>query len=302
MDAPFGWRDYLFVAWSVATALAGGWFLAQGVAHPAVDRPRRLWKPLSVFLSPLPIFIFFAGMAGAGLFLPLLGGLGGDSLTAKALASLGGQAVGAATLLALTFFLPGSVQWAPTATTDDREPPAVAEQAGAAEIGAAWRAFNVRTWLQAYLGLIALAVVAALLWKGFYFFCEQNGQKLPEEPQEIVALVAGYDWSGPWSPMLAFALAIVVGAPVAEELTFRGMLYPALKGWLPRGYAVVLTGLLFGLIHGSLSAFLPLAAFGCVLCLFRDRYGLVTCMALHMLFNLLTFVWLCIAPNAATRF
>ena len=64
------------------------------------------------------------------------------------------------------------------------------------------------------------------------------------------------------------------------------MLYPALKGWLPRGYAVVLTGLLFGLIHGSLSAFLPLAAFGCVLCLFRDRYGLVTCMALHMLFNL----------------
>ena len=45
---------------------------------------------------------------------------------------------------------------------------------------------------------------------------------------------------------------------------------------------------------------MPLFAFGAFMCLVRDRYGLLTCMAIHCSFNLWNLVWLKLAPNAST--
>ena len=70
----------------------------------------------------------------------------------------------------------------------------------------------------------------------------------------------------------------------------------------PRWLAVALTGLIFSAAHQSPSAALPLFGFGAFMCLVRDRYGLLTCIGVHMLFNLITFIWLIIAPNASTQF
>jgi hypothetical protein len=36
------------------------------------------------------------------------------------------------------------------------------------------------------------------------------------------------------------------------------------------------------------------------MCLIRDRYGLLTCMAVHCSFNAWNLVWLKLAPNAST--
>ena len=47
-------------------------------------------------------------------------------------------------------------------------------------------------------------------------------------------------------------------------------------------------------------AALPLFAFGAFMCLVRDRYGLLACMAVHCSFNLWNLVWLKLAPNAST--
>lgn len=303
MEGALDWRDYLFFVWTFTTSLAGFYWLKCGIAHPGVDHPRRNDPATAGFLSLLPVTIFLGGMVVAAQFMPMLiAAFGGGELFKRGLTALTGQSLAALTLIALTFFIPNAVQWAPSATAEGDAPLPTAPLDGRAEIKGALAAFDVRTWLKAYLALLALAASAALLWKGFYFFCQLNGQVLPEDTQDIVQLVAKYDWSGPWSPMAMMACAVVIGAPIAEELTFRGMLYPSLKGWLPRGYAIVATGVLFGIIHGNAAAFLPLAAFGCVLCIFRDRYGLLTCMALHLLFNLLSFFWLCVAPHGSTRF
>lgn len=310
MDTPFGWRDQLFIVWTIATALAGVWYLTRGLAHPASDHPRTPFRTdlptwvvqvMTFLLSPAPVVIFLVCMAGAALILGATGSLFGTGMLSQGLTSLMGQGLTTLTLVAFTLAAPGTVHWAPTASAAGAPPP-VEPTDGPEEIRAAGRAFRVRTFVQAYLAVVTLTIAAGLLWKLFYYFCELQGQLLPEEPQAVVQMVVNYDWSGPWSPMLAFGLSIVIGAPIAEELAFRGTLYPLLKGWLPRGYAIVLTGVIFGLIHGSLSAFLPLAAFGAVQCIFRDRYGLFTCIAIHMLFNLLTFIWLNIAPHAATQF
>lgn len=303
-EVAFSFRDYQFVAWTLVTALLGFWCLTRSILHPGHDSARDQPTVLAVALTPLPLAIFFGGMMFGALALNLGGqGLFGTSLSLQAVSSLAGQLLGTVILGGSTFLIPGSVRWAPSASMPgETMPPPFSAPSGAAEVMGAWRAFSFKTLLQCYLGLVALTVVAALLWKAFYFFCAQNGQTLPEEPQAIVELVANFDWSGPRLPIILFATTCAVGAPIVEELTFRGMLYPAMKGWLPRGYAVVLTGILFGVIHGSLSAFLPLAMFGAVLCIVRDRYGLLTCISLHAAFNFLTFFWLSYAPNAAMEF
>jgi membrane protease YdiL (CAAX protease family) len=307
---PLGWRDHLFIAWSLVTALAGAWYLTRGLAHPAVDHPRKFFSSgqptwvvqvVTFLLSPAPIIFFLVSMAGAGLIFGLTGSLFGTGMLTQALTALTGQGLTALTLIAFTLAAPGTVHWAPSANADGHAAPA-APTDGAEEIRFAGRSFRVGTLLKSYLAIVTLTIAAGLLWKLFYYFCELQGQLLPEEPQTVVKMVVDYDWSGPWSPILFFGLSIVIGAPIAEELAFRGALYPLLKGWLPRGYAIVLTGVVFALIHGSLTAFLPLAAFGAVQCIFRDRYGLLTCIGVHMLFNFVTFIWLNIAPNAATQF
>ena len=311
MDTPpLGWRDHLFIAWALLTALAGAWYLTRGLAHPAVDHPRRIFsrglptwtvQVMTFLLSPAPIIIFLVCMAGAGVILSSTASLFGTGMLAQGVASLTGQGLATLTLVVFTLAAPGTIHWAPTASpSGEAAPPEPTD--GVDEIRLAGRVFDVRTLLKSYLSIVALAIAAGLIWKLFYYFCELQGQVLPDEPQTVVKMVADYDWSGPWTPILFFGLSIVSGAPIAEELAFRGMFYPLLKGWLPRGYAIVLTGVAFALIHGSLSAFLPLAAFGAVQCIFRDRYGLLTCIGVHMLFNLITFIWLIIAPNASTQF
>jgi membrane protease YdiL (CAAX protease family) len=310
METDFGWRDQLFVAWVLLSGLAGVWYLTRNLTHPAVDHPRKVFSSdlprwvvqvVTFLLSPAPIIIFLVCMAGAGLILSTTASLFGAGMLAQALTSLTGQGLSTLTLIVFTLAAPGTVHWAPSASKAGEAPPPEPTD-GIDEIRLAGRAFRVSTLLKSYLSIVALAIAAGLIWKLFYYFCELQGQVLPDEPQTVVKMVVDYDWSGPWAPILLFGLSIVIGAPIAEELAFRGMLYPLLKGWLPRGYAIVLNGVVFALIHGSLSAFLPLAAFGAVQCIFRDRYGLLTCIGVHMLFNFVTFIWLNIAPNASTQF
>ncbi|HEX5376847.1 MAG TPA: type II CAAX endopeptidase family protein [Solirubrobacterales bacterium] len=83
-------------------------------------------------------------------------------------------------------------------------------------------------------------------------------------------------------------LLIVIAAPVAEEICFRGMLYGGLRERWPRIAAALLAGLIFGALHAltGLSAVPPLVAFGFVLCLLYERTGsIVPGIVLHMLNN-----------------
>ncbi|MEY3129927.1 MAG: hypothetical protein RLY12_299, partial [Verrucomicrobiota bacterium] len=101
--------------------------------------------------------------------------------------------------------------------------------------------------------------------------------------------------------------AVTIGAPIMEELAFRGMLYPGLRRLFVTGsarherwIAACLTGVIFSAAHQSPSAALPLFGFGAFMCLVRDRYGLLTCMAAHACFNGWNLAWLKLAPAAST--
>lgn len=89
-------------------------------------------------------------------------------------------------------------------------------------------------------------------------------------------------------------LLVVVVAPIAEELFFRGFFYRALRTSLPIWLAAVIDGLVFGAIHftgsDSLTILPVLAVLGAVFCLIYEKTGsLYTVIGLHALNNMVAF-------------
>jgi membrane protease YdiL (CAAX protease family)/tetratricopeptide (TPR) repeat protein len=72
------------------------------------------------------------------------------------------------------------------------------------------------------------------------------------------------------NPLLAL-LAVGVMIPIAEEILFRGMIYGALSRWLRTGWVIVVSALLFALVHLDLIFFLPLFFLGLILGWARSR-------------------------------
>jgi membrane protease YdiL (CAAX protease family) len=84
------------------------------------------------------------------------------------------------------------------------------------------------------------------------------------------------------------AVAAVFLAPVLEEMIFRGLLYPALRGLWNVPVAVCVTAVLFGLVHAP-AAWGPMAVFGVLLAYLVESTGsLLAAIVAHTAFNALT--------------
>lgn len=134
----------------------------------------------------------------------------------------------------------------------------------------------------ASLGFAAIAVIAFFVFAGVYGVVFE-----PENPQTIVEDL-GADRST--AMLIAGALLVIVIAPVAEELFFRGFLYRVLRLRMSFWLAAGINGLLFGSIHGSLVILPILAVLGFLLCWTYERSGtLFVPIALHALNNALAY-------------
>lgn len=102
----------------------------------------------------------------------------------------------------------------------------------------------------------------------------------------------------PWV-VVAFALCAVVGAPVFEELCFRGLVFAALartsarRGWAAVPVATLGSALLFALVHLEPVRIPVLFTIGLVLSLLRARTGrLGASIVAHSLNNLIAVLGL----------
>ena len=228
----------------------------------------------------------------------------GISQTHLFTAAFCGQLAATGAMLGMGAVAPRTLDWAPSVETDE-------PNSTGSPILQALRSFSVPRVLLGLLSIFALGLAASLVWKGFHVTWEQlflsgwTGQPPADEPQEIVNAVLKTDVDS-WR-FLTIALAVTIGAPIMEELAFRGMIYPGLRRLSAalseppaRWIAIGVTSALFSAAHLSPSAALPLFAFGAFMCLIRDRHGLLTCMAVHCSFNAWNLVWLKLAPNAST--
>lgn len=143
-----------------------------------------------------------------------------------------------------------------------------------------WRTFEVK-WIWLLLPLLFVQFagmsIANLLFVAPFVDSDY------ENPQ-IEAITGGGALSN--SDLFLLMILVAVVAPFAEELFFRGMLYPLLRQRWSMWPAIVINGLLFSLIH-LLPPLLPgLFVVGMVLAWVRERSGsLIPCIMLHALQN-----------------
>lgn len=98
--------------------------------------------------------------------------------------------------------------------------------------------------------------------------------------------------------LLLFAIT-VIGAPIVEELFFRGFTQRAAVARLGRPLGVVFSSVLFGLTHFQAPQLLALVVFGMVLGFLAERTGrLGPSIVTHMAFNATTIVSLVILSSS----
>jgi len=155
--------------------------------------------------------------------------------------------------------------------------------------GMSWAAIGFRrprswgplvvAWFGAYfiltLWAAALAVVREL---GVDTSRVEGGNTLPIESSDPVAA------------LVVLGVSVIVFAPFCEELFFRSLIYRGLRHARSIATALLVSGLLFGAFHFSLSVLLPFAGVGVLFAWANDRTGsLWTSIIAHALFNGVAF-------------
>ncbi len=141
------------------------------------------------------------------------------------------------------------------------------------------------------VGLLGQLVVIPLLYYPFEHMVPNLSEKLSQPAQSITGLGHGFG-------LIVLAFFLTVGAPVVEELYFRGLLLGSLKHRFSRlpdslssFLAAVISAVLFGLAHGEPLQLLGLAFFGLILAALRLKFGrLGPGMFAHGAFNAVTLI------------
>lgn len=141
------------------------------------------------------------------------------------------------------------------------------------------------------IGILGQLVIIPVLYYPFERVVPNLSQKLSQPAQTITGLGHG-------SGFLILALFLAVGAPIVEELYFRGLLLGSLKyrfSRLPESassfLAAIISSILFGLAHGEPLQLLGLAFFGLILAAMRLKFGRIgPGMFAHGAFNAVTLI------------
>lgn len=127
-----------------------------------------------------------------------------------------------------------------------------------------------------------IAVATAVVW-----VLERAGREVPPTQETFQAAAADVD-------ALPFLLVgAVLLAPIAEELVFRGVVYPALARRLPRSAAMWLSAVVFAVVHaagpetvGNVVVVAVILPFGALLAWGYERSGtLLVPIVAHVVFN-----------------
>ena len=137
---------------------------------------------------------------------------------------------------------------------------------------ARWRAVGL-----VVAGLVAFFVISAAWLAVLHVNGEEN---------QLIKDIGGY---GGTLDILAACAVTTVLAPICEETLFRGLMFRSLSNWRGPWPAALITGALFGAVHGlsaPLADLVPLAFLGVLLCgIYQWTGSLYPCIALHVLNN-----------------
>jgi membrane protease YdiL (CAAX protease family) len=145
-------------------------------------------------------------------------------------------------------------------------------------------------WQRAVLLGVLLAVLFLPVGFGLQWVSAQFMTRVDVEPVEQQAVQTLRITEG-WLGRAMLAVVAIGLAPPAEEILFRGILYPAVKQAGFRRLALWGTSLLFAVIHANLATLLPLLVLSVALTLLYERTNnLVAPIVAHALFNAINFL------------
>jgi hypothetical protein len=139
--------------------------------------------------------------------------------------------------------------------------------------------------LGAPLGVVCQYAVTIVVYLPLSQLFDDIGNKV-EAPARDLGAQAGSDIG-----YLVLGVLVVVGAPVVEELFYRGLLLRSLERRLGSRWAIVVSAAVFGLAHFEPVLFPALFLFGIVLGTLAVRNGrLGPGVFAHAGFNLVTMI------------
>ena len=110
------------------------------------------------------------------------------------------------------------------------------------------------------------------------------GISLPINPAITMFISLENNWL-----LLILTAQIIIIAPIAEELLFRGVIYKTLRIKTSAGFSVLITSIIFALIHGSAADFIPLVILSVYLCVIYEKTDNLTApILIHSFHNALT--------------
>lgn len=116
------------------------------------------------------------------------------------------------------------------------------------------------------IGVACQFVLVPLVTLPVFIFSEAERNALEEPARDLADKATG-------PGVLVLVLVVVVAAPLAEEIFYRGLLQRTLARHWPIWLTMVVTSLAFGASHGQLLQFPALVAFGLVLSYLAHRTG-----------------------------
>ncbi|MEW6535888.1 MAG: CPBP family intramembrane glutamic endopeptidase [Candidatus Auribacterota bacterium] len=125
----------------------------------------------------------------------------------------------------------------------------------------------------------------------FFFAVNYSTYKIAEvlgielEPQQIFYLIADEsNFTGHQYRVLILFIAFI--GPVCEEIFFRGFLYRSLKKYIGVFGGLLISAVLFSLIHNNMMAFFPILGLGIMLGILVEKTGsLLPSIVMHIIVN-----------------
>lgn len=238
--------------------------LGRGISGRASWRTGELFKAIGAAL----VMYFLASVLIAGPFLVVFGRESGEFVLGTALANT----IFEAGIVALAYLLA-------------RQTGGGWQQLGLGRPSIAYGrllAVIAGSYMASFLTVVAYSVVASSL--GLDELTPER--QLPEDFFEHAWVL----------PVLGFAL--VVMAPLAEEVFFRGFLFAGLRRRFSFWPAALMSGALFAVAHGQPGLFIPLTGVGAIFAFTYERTGtLAAPIGAHFLFNLVSFLALVLFPG-----
>tara|TARA_B110000037_G_scaffold214519_1_gene270540 strand:- start:383 stop:1153 length:771 start_codon:yes stop_codon:yes gene_type:complete len=222
-----------------------------------------------LFISMALVLIFICSTLGLKIveWIPALKALSTDDLLSTI---LGGYGLQLGSILAFVLF----ARLVATQNNDNPVPIKKAISVGLASL------------VVCYCVLIAFVPLWKLLLQGL---------NIPFEIQEPVQMLL--DGGSPLEMALMYIL-IVVGAPLGEELLFRGGIFRFLNSRISMPYAAIASSILFGLVHFNVYSFGPLVILGLAMCFVYYKTGsLFANITLHAAFNLMNLIFISITNS-----